>query len=249
MNYLKKYITYYQGTIPIILSVPHGGSLEITDIPKRAKGVLGIDKNTIELAEELIHSLEVVFSTSVKNNSPSYIISKVHRNKIDMNREESEAYDSNSLLAKQIYRFYHSKIQEFIAFNQYNFNCSLLIDIHGFEKRKRPQGFRDVDIVLGTNNLASIKAKFMPKKERSENLRGKLIKKFIDSQVSIAPGHPRRNEYMLTGGYITQIYGSSAILGSQAMQIEFSDQIRIYDQMLRNKVLVILSEILFHEFG
>ncbi len=64
----------------------------------------------------------------------------------------------------------------------------------------------------------------------------------------IAPGHPRRREYVLTGGYITQAYGSSKISESKTMQIEFSDRIRILDKKLRKIVIQTLAEIIVNEY-
>ena len=50
---IEKYIKFERGSLPLIISVPHGGTLEIKGIPNRSQGVLGIDKATIELAQEL----------------------------------------------------------------------------------------------------------------------------------------------------------------------------------------------------
>ena len=107
MTDLENYIRYKRGAIPLIISVPHGGSLECETIPKRKSGILGIDKGTIELADKLIAS----------TNKPSYIISNVRRSKIDMNREEKSAYSKCSNLAKELYQFFHNKIKELIDYN------------------------------------------------------------------------------------------------------------------------------------
>jgi hypothetical protein len=66
--------------------------------------------------------------------------------------------------------------------------------------------------------------------------------------VPIAPGHPRRREYALVGGYITQTYGTSNISKSKTMQIEFSDRIRILNKKLRKTVLQTLAEIIIGEY-
>jgi hypothetical protein len=124
------------------------------------------------------------------------------------------------------------------------FGRSLLIDLHGFEKNKGPTGFRDVDIILGTNNLESFFSEPILRKHWVNSIRGKIIKKFLDLEILIAPGHPKRKEYVLTGGYITKVYGASQIPKSQAMQIEFSERIRIQDLELRELVLNALANIL-----
>ena len=231
------------GTIPLIISVPHGGTLEYEKVPKRERGIVGLDKATIELAKKLISCIIRMYNDKKNSlNKPSYIISKIHRNRIDFNREEIKAYQPNSKLAQKIYQNYHYKLLKKINSNLTIFNKSLLIDIHGFEKSKRPAGFRAVEIVLGTNNLETISNEKISVKNRDKNIRGLIIKKCLDLEIPIAPEHPRRKEYVLTGGYIIQKYGASNIIGSQAMQIEFSDDIRIYDKELRKKVVCGLSE-------
>ena len=242
---IKDYIEYNRGSIPLIISVPHGGTTKYDHIPRRTNGILGIDKDTIKLAHELIEEIITVF----KFKTPSYIISKIHRAKIDFNRKSYEAFDQESELAKKIYRFYHNKIEELILYNIETFNRSVLIDIHGFEKDKRPKGFRDVELILGTNNLESLYPNSIPKRDWGKNLRGKIVKKFNKLNIAIAPGHHLRREFVLTGGYITTKYGASKIKNSQTIQIEFSDKIRLYDKELRDIVLSTLAKLFYKEFG
>lgn len=246
---LDKYITFEKGSIPVILSVPHGGTLECESVPKRLNGILGIDKGTIQFTQQLISYIKKIskkkFYTSMR---PSYIILKITRSRIDLNREKSKAFIQNSSIAKKIYQFYHKKLKELILDNINAFDDSLLLDIHGFETSNRPSGFRDVDVILGTNNLKTFFAKPIPKKFWGDNIRGIIIKKFIELNIPIAPGHPRRREYALAGGYITQTYGSSNIPKSKTMQIEFSERVRILDKKLRKTVLQTLAEIIIAEY-
>ncbi len=246
---LKDCVEFQKGTLPLIISVPHGGTLECEKIPKRSQGILGIDGRTIEIAKMLIESIKSKYKEhGLEYKIPSYVISKVRRSKIDMNREEKEAFIQSSSIAKRIYKIYHDKIKDYVMDNLKLFNCSLLIDIHGFEKNKRPPGFRDVDIILGTNNLESFFPEPIPRKDLGNNIRGKIIQNFLDLEIPIAPGHPKRKEYVLTGGYITKEYGASQIPRSQAIQIEFSDRIRIQDNKFRGIVLDVLAHILSQEF-
>ncbi|MFX1571872.1 MAG: hypothetical protein ACFFB0_03915 [Promethearchaeota archaeon] len=239
MTKLKEYIEFNQGKLPLIISVPHGGTLIVDSIPKRSDGVLGIDKGTIEFALDLINKIE-----NLKCKTSSYIISNVHRSKIDLNRSENQAYNHKSLLAREIYTFYHNKIRDLILNNIRIHTYSLLIDIHGFESDNRPPGFRDVDIILGTNNLASFFSHPIPLKDWDKNLRGDIVKKFIKLNIPIAPGHPRRKEYVLSGGFTTKQYGASQINNSQSMQIELSDRIRVINKELRTLVLDNLAKAL-----
>jgi len=249
MSDLTDYIEFEEGSIPLIISVPHGGILECETIPQRSAGVFGIDRGTIEFSKELIELISLKFKKEFSElKTPSYIISKVQRSKIDLNRNESEAYNQNSSLAREIYRFYHRKIQKLVNYNINTFGRSLLLDIHGFEKDNRPTGFRDVEIILGTNNLESLFSISIPKRNWNNNLRGKIIEKFLELEISIAPGHPRRREYVLSGGYITKQYGASQFSSSsKTIQFEFSDRIRKYDKGLREIVLNTLAEIIYED--
>jgi N-formylglutamate amidohydrolase len=242
------YIEFQKGNIPLVISVPHGGKIDVDTIPRRTKGVLGIDGETIKIAWKLIDLIESFYrEEQMEGKSPSYIISKVSRSRIDLNRKESESFIPHSNIAQQIYRFYHDKIRESILYNLNIYEKSVLIDLHGFEKANRPPGFRDVDIILGTNNLESFYSSRIPKKEWGNNVRGKIVQKFTKLNIPIAPSHPQRREYVLTGGYITKKYGASQITNSQAIQIELSDKIRIQDLKLREEVLYALAKILFEE--
>ncbi len=248
MSELRDFIEFKEGNIPLIVSVPHGGILKYSSIPERKSGVLGIDKGTIEFSKNLIEQISLKFKAKTTlHKAPFYIFSKVRRSKIDLNRDKSEAYNQNSFLAREIYKFYHTKIQEWVFNNLKMYGRSLMIDIHGFEKGRRPPGFRDVDVILGTNNLESFFPEPIPKKDWGKNFRGKLIQKFLQLGIPVAPGHPKRREYVLTGGFITRKYGASQVSKSQTIQIEFSDRIRMYDKRLKESVIRILTDILFDD--
>ena len=191
MNFvnIKDYVECRRGIIPLIFSVPHGGTFKFENIPDRTNGILGVDKDTVRLAFDLIENIKKLFQLNAKDiRTPSYIISKIKRVKIDFNRKESEAFHVKSSLAKELYHSYHNQIHELISHNLNKFKRSLLVDIHGFEKNKRPKGFRDVELVLGTNNLESMFPDKIPKKDRGKNFRGKIVRKFNDLTIPIAPG-------------------------------------------------------------
>ena len=250
MNSLLKYIELNHGSIPLILSVPHGGELICEEIPTRSSGIRGIDKNTIFLAQDLIRQIQKIYLIRTdKIEKPSFIFCNIARSKIDLNRPIDKAFNQNSTIAKEVYMFYHNAIRNYIAHNIEVYNKSLLLDIHGFETKNRPPGFRDVDIILGTDNLKSLFAKPIKKRKWSNNIRGDIIKKFLELDIPIAPGHPRRREYLLSGGYITKKYGASQIRRSETIQIEFSDRIRFQNIDLKLLVLKSLAKIIFKYFN
>ena len=242
----EKYIEINEGNLPLIFSVAHGGYKKYEELPKRSKGILGIDINTIHLAKLIIKEIKAKLKDLNPLGDISYIISHVPRKNIDLNRKIEEGCPESDL-SKKIYIYYHDKLKDLVLNNIQKYNKSLLIDIHGFEKHKRPPGYRDVELILGTRNLETLFPEQIPKRDWKKNIRGKIIQKFLDLNIAIAPGHPRRNEYVLTGGYITQKYGASSIENSQALQIEFSDEIRTNNKILKKVVIDALSEIIVKE--
>lgn len=241
---------YLNGNIPLILSVPHGGTNKFEDILlERKDGIKGTDKNTIKIALKLKESIKNYSQEKFKTQIfPSLIFSNVHRSRIDFNRPPSEAYPADSKLSEKIYNEFHENLKKLLFYNFQNWKVSYLIDIHGFEKSKRPPGFMDVEIVVGTKNLQTIFPEDQPKNENHKNIRNLIIEELHKNNIFAAPVWPKQKEYVLTGGYITQKYGAENYNFSKSMQIEFSDEIRFKNKNLCLKVIRILSKTLSNFF-
>jgi hypothetical protein len=84
------YVDYLPGTLPLVFTAPHGGSLEPADIPTRSWGTTVQDRNTKELTLAIRDAL---FSRT--GAYPHVIISNLHRRKLDPNREIVEAAQGN----------------------------------------------------------------------------------------------------------------------------------------------------------
>ncbi len=140
MNYLR-YFRIGIGTVPIILSCPHGGFLKPSAIPTRTRGVQIPDKNTFIISKQIIERLR---STDI---NIYHILSKIHRSKIDFNRPPMEniAFEQSSIEAQEIHSTYHNYIQKFSEECVANNNKSLFIDIHGFTKPSKEYP----DIIFG----------------------------------------------------------------------------------------------------
>jgi N-formylglutamate amidohydrolase len=48
------YVIYFEGNIPCVISVPHGGTLRPDDIPDRTSGCMDEDWWTIDLAYDVL---------------------------------------------------------------------------------------------------------------------------------------------------------------------------------------------------
>src|SRR6476646_1894719 len=86
----NRYIEYLAGDLPLILSAPHGGREKPEELPDREQGTFAFDTNTQELARAIASELE-----TRTGRWPHVIICRVHRRKIDCNREIGEGAAGN----------------------------------------------------------------------------------------------------------------------------------------------------------
>lgn len=120
------YIEYYPGNIPVIISAPHGGDLEPLLIPDRncSGCVTGKDGSTMEIAYELDSAIQSVFG-----GYPHIIINRLHRVKLDANREIVEAAQGDPS-AEIAWGEYHEFIQAAKDQCKTDFGTALYIDLH-----------------------------------------------------------------------------------------------------------------------
>jgi len=124
----NNYIEYQVGTLPIVISVPHGGNLEPLSIPDRTcnNAVNATDAYTIETAMEIKNSL-----FKLTGCYPHLIICHLKRNKLDCNRNSADgACDNNE--AETAWLEYHNFITTArnTANLQYNYS-TFFVDLHG----------------------------------------------------------------------------------------------------------------------
>jgi hypothetical protein len=122
---LEKYIEVRAGALPIILTVPHGGSLKPDNVLARRYGVTGTDSNTIPLSEMLIEELQTRYG-----GKPHAIISRLHRSKLDPNREIKEAAQGDPTAEAAWHRFHDGAKKACDAVTKKH-GLGLLLDIHG----------------------------------------------------------------------------------------------------------------------
>ena len=121
----RSYVEYQAGDLPIVLSVPHGGYLEPEEIQDRTWGTLGRDRNTQELARTVADSLAVATGGSVH-----LIISRLHRLKLDPNREIVEAAQGDPF-AEHAWDEFHDFIEHARGTIAADHGRGLYVDLHG----------------------------------------------------------------------------------------------------------------------
>lgn len=122
---LETYVEVRPGTLPIVLTVPHGGSLKPANVLARRYGVTGTDSNTIPLAEMIIEELATRYG-----GKPHAIISRLHRTKLDPNRDLEEAAQGDPISIAAWHRF-HDSAQKACDSVMKKSGMGLLLDIHG----------------------------------------------------------------------------------------------------------------------
>jgi hypothetical protein len=94
MSYFGRtqYVEYVAGNLPIILTAPHGGTLTPAEIPDRVAAQCGGEATTVRdtNTEELVREIGAAFFRAT-GKYPHLVINRLHRRKLDANREITEA--------------------------------------------------------------------------------------------------------------------------------------------------------------
>lgn len=123
----NEYIEFIAGNLPIIISAPHGGGLEPVDIPDRdCTGCVYVrDSRTQELIRQMSVAIFEEFGCY-----PYIIINRLHRKKLDANRDIGDAADGDPM-AEQAWMEFHDFIQTAKDSITQNFGKGLYLDLHG----------------------------------------------------------------------------------------------------------------------
>jgi len=215
------FVVVQKGTLPIIISAPHGGRKKVPDVPERVgKGIAQfatvLDANTDLIAETFSVELEKLL-----NGKPWLVIAKFERKHLDVNRSREQAYESEK--AKPYYDLYHDSLEAACKAVKTKFGRGLLLDIHG-------QGeFRD-SICRGTQNGKTVT--LLKERDGWASLTGKrsVLGHLQRSGYKILPScdadEKAKEEPKFTGAYIVSNYGSHTGYAIDAIQLEFGTFLR-----------------------
>lgn len=121
----RDYVDYEPGTLPLVISAPHGGTLTPDELADRSYGTTIRDLNTDLLADELADTLEARLG-----ERPHLIVARVHRSKIDFNREIVEAAQGD-LLGEQAWYEFQAMVEHATARVEAEFGTGFYVDLHG----------------------------------------------------------------------------------------------------------------------
>jgi hypothetical protein len=114
-------VEYLPGTLPLIISAPHGGRLGPETIPDRRGGVKGADVSSDLLALEIVAALQ-----RRTGASPHLVICHLKRSKVDCNRDALTGTEGHAA-AMAVWQAYHDLIEQ----ARRTLDRGLLIDLHG----------------------------------------------------------------------------------------------------------------------
>lgn len=210
-----------QGTLPIILTAPHGGREPIAGIPARdvtsppkdkKRYVATSDRNSdliaLGIAKE-IHTLT--------GDDPYVVQARFQRKFIDPNRPPDVAYDSPG--SAPFYELYHRSIRQFVDEIRAKHFAGLLIDIH--TQGKIPQS-----LVRGTQNGRAVKRLVARSGVQAITGPNGLFGQLEANGFNVFPRNDvppsgKNEDGGFNGGYTVATYGSHRANGIDAVQFEF----------------------------
>jgi hypothetical protein len=226
----NQYIEYLAGSLPIIISAPHGGYLEPEEIPDRSYGRTHRDPFSQEYSREVGDHI-----LAMTCGYPHLIINRLARIKLDANREIVEAAQGDPE-AEQAWLEFHAFIDAAKATVAVDFGRGHYFDFH---THIHSQEWVEIGMLLRSQDLdrsdqalndpvyfdrSSIKSLayspgvYFPAVVRGGASMGGLLQaRGFDSVPSPAQPHPNGRPYFM-GGYNTVRHGSrdsGTIDGSQ----------------------------------
>lgn len=121
----ENYIEYIAGSMPVIITAPHGGTLAPSSIPDRTTGTTARDLNTDLLAREIANTF---FQRT--GRWPHVIITHLSRRKVDTNRDILEAAQGNPA-AERAWKEFHLFVEAARTEVQRQYPHGFYVDLHG----------------------------------------------------------------------------------------------------------------------
>lgn len=239
---INKYVEYRKGDCPVILTVPHGGTVVESFLTLRNNSncpdpdfATDLDYNTYELADEIDKAYY-----AQTGHHPYLVMAKIKRNHVDFNRKREWAIPRGDDNLGKVYDAYHNYVAQARTEVTSLYGSGLLLDIHGQSHSQHIElGYLltssvldKSDATLDSGNYAATSS--IPHLART-NKSGFSFSQVLRGTYSFGgylhanglecvprPGYtsPGNNPYFY-GGYTTRIYGSYNGGTIDAIQCEF----------------------------
>ncbi len=215
------YVEYIPGRLPVVLSAPHGGTLEPREIPDRTYGVTVSDRRTLELTLAVREAL-----LALTGYAPHVVLSHLRRTKLDPNREIVEAAQE-SPYAEQAWKEFQGWIGTARTTVEQDFERGLYFDMHGHgheldrlelgyllsaDELNQSDASLDALAVVASSSIRDLgresPLRFSQLLRGPTSLGGYLGAEGVRSVPSPADPSPGASAYF-SGGYNTRQHGSS----------------------------------------
>lgn len=231
-------VELWPGTLPVVLSAPHGGTNKPAEIPDRSYGTMNVDRFTRPLA----YAVRDAFIKKY-GEAPPLVVCLLARKKVDCNREIVEGAQSNKL-AEQVWTEFRDGIiaAEKAVLKKQPHGIFFDIHAHGHPAQRTELGYG-----LTSAELAWPDKKLnVPEIERrsavrllsetspltfAEFIRGpQSFGALLESHGIPATPSPQRplktREKFFSGGYNIRTHGSADGAGLDAIQLETPGEVR-----------------------
>jgi len=216
-----------EGTLPIIITAPHGGSEAIPGAaPRNTVGKPGGGTGFVTVTDLNTDRLALGIAAEIKaltGKEPYLVVAKFQRKYADPNRPPEVGVDSPA--ARPYYDYYHQAVRRFIDEIRSKYPAGLLIDVHGQKK--------DPNVVMrGTQNGRTV-ARLLERAgvgavTGANGIFGELAANgFNVSPANDVPPAGTTENRGYDGGYTVGTYGSGAPDGIDAVQMEFGTKYRL----------------------
>lgn len=227
------WISYLRGNMPLVISAPHGGTINLKEVPDRScEGAVTVtDSYTSELAFDIAAHLQKYYK-----QSPHLIICNVSRKDVDQNRPMDEGTCGQASMEGP-WKLFHSQIDEALKEAVEKFGFCVFIDLHGHghpEQRLEIGYLLDKEeltiIVQQKNNelgdhslvnLTNLLGKQIPLSRLifgSESFGTMMANEGFPAVPSAQDPYPLEGQKFFNGGYNTKRYTSKkypAVIGWQ----------------------------------
>jgi hypothetical protein len=151
----NKWNSFLQGSMPLVISAPHGGMNNLETVPDRTcEGAVTVtDMHTAELATAIAERMDAAFGVR-----PYLVVCNLSRKDVDQNREVEEATCGNEKMQRSWAEF-HGLIDGALKEAVERYGFCLYIDLHGhghaeqrlelgylFEERELERLYRGADL-------------------------------------------------------------------------------------------------------
>lgn len=232
------FVEVWPGTLPVVLSAPHGGTNKPPDVPDRTYGTMNLDSFTRPLA----YAMREAFIKKC-GAAPTLVVCLMSRTKVDCNRDIVEGAQSNRV-AEQVWREFNDAIIAAEKSVLSNHPHGLYFDIHAHgheaphvelgygltaaqlrlpdEKLNAPELERRSTVRLLSEKSPVTFAELM----RGASGLGALLEARGIAAKPSSQRVAKEGEKYFSGGYNVRTHGSSDGAGLDAIQLETPGAVR-----------------------